>query len=179
MRCLAMMVLLAALGLARGALAQDDGFDILIGKDPDGFLTRMTDLIAGFGGPAGLTVSGIEDHIALERAAARASALRRIIAMDLDADGSLDRAELAVSQRAASASARGRLERQFIASDADGDGRVSAAEIAAEGRKAGLRALGEDEAAALRALLALDRDGNAALTRDEVAAAVVLPDEAT
>lgn len=179
MRRLRMVLMLAVLGLARAGLAQDATLDLLIDKDPDRFLSRMTDLIAGFGGPHGLTAAGIEEHIALERAAARASELRRFLAMDLDADGAVDRADLAVSQRAASASARGRLERLFIAADTDGDGRVSPVEIVAKGRDAGLRALGEDEAEALRGLMALDRDGNSALTPDEVAAAVVLADQAT
>lgn len=179
MRRLGMALMLAVLGLARTGLAQEVTVDLLVGTDPDRFLSRMTDLIAGFGGPQGLTAAGIEEHIVLERAAARASEVRRFLAMDLDADGTVNRAELAVSQRAASASARGRLERLFIAADADGDGQVSPAEIAAKGRDAGLRALGEDEAEALRGLTALDRDGNRALTPDEVAAALVLADPAT
>jgi hypothetical protein len=178
MRWLGTALMLAVLGLARAGLAQEVTLELLVGKDPDRFLSRMTDLIAGFGGPQGLTAAGIEEHIALERAAARASALRRFLAMDLDADGAVDRAELAVSQRAASASSRGRLERLFIAADADGDGQVAPVEIAAQGSDAGLRALEEDEAEALRGLMALDRNGDSALTPDEVAAAVALADPA-
>jgi hypothetical protein len=162
-------VLLAMLALP--ALAEETGLQQAMARDPDRFVARMTDLIAGFGGPDGLTAAGIEDHIALERAAGRASALRRMLAMDLDADGALDAGELAVTQRAASASGRGRMERQFHAADLDGDGRVDAAEMAADARAAGLRALGEDEASLLRALLSLDRDGNAAVSVDEIEAA--------
>ncbi|MCU0904439.1 MAG: hypothetical protein MUE83_11260 [Tabrizicola sp.] len=176
-------ITLALLGWSQAALAQDAGeaspLEEAMGNNPDRFAARVSDLIAGFGGPEGLTAAGIEEHIALERAGARATALRRMLAMDLDADGSLDRAELAVSQRAASAAARGRMERQFRAADADGDGRIDAGELAAEGQAAGQRALGEDEAQMLRSLLTLDRDGNAALTQDEVAAAVAILDEAT
>lgn len=179
MRRFAVLAVLMSTGLVRGALAQESFLDLLVGEDPDRFVADMTDLIAGFGGPQGLTAEGIEDYIALERAGARASALRKVQAMDLDGNGSLDRAELKVNQRAASAAMRGRMERQFIAADTDGDGRISPVEMAEEGRTAALRALGEEEAEALRALMSLDRNGDAALTRDEVAAAIVLADEAT
>jgi Ca2+-binding EF-hand superfamily protein len=177
------MIVLASLAMTQMTLAQTvtaDGsaLDGAMGRDPDRFAARITDLIAGFGGPEGLTAAGIEEHILLERAAARASALRRMLAMDLDADGMLDGAELAVTQRAASASGRGRLDRQFRAADLDGDGRVDAEELAADARAAGLRALSEEEAAMLRALLTLDRDGNSALSVDEIEAAAALASEA-
>jgi hypothetical protein len=175
------LVVVMVMGLGSAALAEEapGPVDRLIGKDPDRFVGRMTDLIAGYGGPNGLTAEGIEEHIALERAGARATALRRMLAMDLDADGTLTRDELQVSQRAASAATRGRMERQFIAADADADGRIDQGEMAEAGRAAGLRALDEDEAGSLRALLTLDRDGNAALTADEVAAAAALAEDAT
>lgn len=175
------LVMLMVMGLASAALAEEAAgpLDRLIGKDPDRFVSRMTDLIAGYGGPNGLTAAGIEEHIALERAGARATALRRIMAMDLDADGTLTRDELQVSQRAASATARGRMERQFGAADADGDQRIDEGEMTLAGREAGLRALDEGEAEALRALMTLDRDGNAALTAEEVAAAATLAEDAT
>lgn len=154
------------------ALAEETALDRAMRKDPDRFAGRVGDLIAGFGGPDGLGPAGIEEHIALERAAARASALRRFLALDLDADGTVDRAELQVSQRAASADGRGRLERQFAAADADGNGRADAAELAEQGRIAGMRALGDEEADLLRGLMALDADGNGALTSAELARAV-------
>lgn len=178
MRKAMMRMGLLVLALAQPALAQETGLEKAMARDPDRFAARMTDLIAGFGGPDGLTAAGIEDHIALERATGRASALRRMLAMDLDADGALDGDELAVTQRAASAQGRGRLERQFRAADLDGDGRVDAAEMTADARAAGLRALGEEEATMLRALLSLDRDGNAALSVDEIEAAAAAASEA-
>ena len=178
MRKAMMRMGLLVLALAQPALAQETGLEKAMARDPDRFAARMTDLIAGFGGPDGLTAAGIEDHIALERAAGRASALRRMLAMDLDADGALDGDELAVTQRAASAQGRGRLERQFRAADLDGDGRVDAAEMTADARAAGLRALGEEEATMLRALLSLDRDGNAALSVDEIEAVAAAASEA-
>lgn len=148
-------------------------------KDPARFQATAEDVIAGFGGPAGLTVAGIEDHVALERAFARAGAMRRLLAMDLNNDGAIGRDELAVSMRAASARSRGRLERQFAAVDANGDGQVGAEEIRAEGQAAALRALTEAEAGALRALMALDSDKDGALKLVELRAALLRMDEAT
>jgi Ca2+-binding EF-hand superfamily protein len=141
-------------------------------RNPDRMERQALDLIAGFGGPDGLIAAGIEDHIALERAEARASALRRMLAMDLDGDGTVTRAELAVAQRAASATQRGRLERQFTTADADGDGRADPAELMADAEAAALRALDEGEADLLRSLMTLDVDGDGALTGREVATAL-------
>jgi hypothetical protein len=166
------LVILGLLVWPLPALAEETALQKALQKDPGRFAGRVADLIAGYGGPDGLRAEGIEAHIALERAAARASALRRFHALDLDADGSVDRDELQVSQRAASAEGRGRLERQFIAADADGNDRIEAAELVEQGRLAGLRALSEEEAAVLRGLMALDADGDGALTGAEVARAV-------
>jgi Ca2+-binding EF-hand superfamily protein len=132
----------------------------------------MLDLVAGFGGPDGLTRDGVADHVALERAGARATAMRRLHAMDLDGDGAVLREEMQVAQRAASAASRGRMEREFLAADADGDGAISASEIAADGKAAGLRRLGQEEEDMLLSLLTLDADGDGALAADELRAAM-------
>lgn len=177
MRWLVMTIV--AVGVMAGAVrAEEDPLTETMSRNPERFAARTIDLIAGFGGPEGLRADAIETHIALERAGARASALRRFLAMDLDADGSVTRAELATSQHAASAQGRGRLERQFAAADADGSSTVDADEMSAFGAAAGLQALGEAEADLLRALLQLDADGNGALTTAEVTAAVARLDGA-
>ncbi|WP_333817419.1 hypothetical protein [Tabrizicola sp.] len=165
-------MVVAALLAAGVARAEEDALTEAMSRNPDQFEARTIDLIAGFGGAEGLTSGQIEAHIALERAGARASALRRFAAMDLDADGAVTQEELAVSQRAASAQGRGRLARQFTAADADGSGTVDAAEITTAGAAAALAALGADEADLLRALMQLDADGNGVLTVAEVTAAV-------
>lgn len=173
-----MVKLVAALALiltlvAQKALAQEgDPMAEAMAQNPQRFEARMVDLVAGFGGAQGLTPAGIEEHVALERAAARASAMRRFLAMDLDGDGAVARAELLVVQRAASASGRGRLERTFAAADMDGDGQVSGAEMTAAGAAAAIGALGEAEAEMLRSLMQLDADRSGAVTADEVRAAV-------
>lgn len=179
------MRLAAALGMLAVMLAQaaqaedDDPLATAMARNPGRFEAQAIDLIAGFGGADGLRADGIETHIALERAGARAAALRRFLAMDLDADGTVTREELAVTQRAASAAGRGRMERQFVAADIDGNGTVSPAEMTAAGATAGLAALDEAEAGLLRALLRLDADADGALTVAEVSAALARLDEAT
>lgn len=172
------VAVLAGLLAAGAARAEEDALTEAMARNPERFAARAIDLIAGFGGPEGLSPQEIETHIALERAGARASALRRFLAMDLDADGTVTRDELTVSQRAASARGRGRMERQFASADADGNGTVDAAEIAASGTAAGLQALGEAEAEMLRALMQLDADDNGLLVASEVTAAVARLDGA-
>lgn len=164
--------------VVQAALAEGDPLAEAMARNPQRFEARMIDLIAGFGGPDGAQAQDIEAHIALERAGARATALRRFLAMDLDADGAVTRQELAVSQRAASASGRGRMERQFVMADADASGTLDADEIAAAARTASLQALDEDEATLLRALMRLDADGNGVLSVAEVTAAVDRLDQA-
>jgi EF hand len=177
MRLLGVMAVLAM--TVQAGQAEEDALADAMARNPERFEARAIDLIAGFGGPDGLRIAGIETHIALERAGARASSLRRFLAMDLDADGTVTRDELAVSQHAASAAGRGRMERQFAAADADGNAAVDPAELAATGAAAAQAALGEDEAGLLRAMLRLDADGDGALTGAEVSAAVARLDQAT
>ncbi len=177
-RIVAALVLgLVQASLAQVALSQDsaaqeaDAMSEAMTRNPARFEARMVDLVAGFGGPDGLTPVGIEEHVALERAAARAAAIRRFLAMDLDADGAVGGEELATAQRAASAATRGRMERQFAAADSNDDGTASAAEIAAAGRAAGLSALTEEEAELLRSLMRLDADQSGAVSTEEVSTA--------
>jgi Ca2+-binding EF-hand superfamily protein len=160
---------------AQGVTALEEA----MARTPDRVETLALDLIAGFGGAEGLTAEGIANHIALERASARATALRRFLALDLDADGTVTRAELAVAQGAASATARGRMERQFTAADADGDGRVVPTELTADAQAAALRALDEADADLLRALMTLDANGDGALTGREVALALARTEDST
>lgn len=148
-----------------------------IAQNPERIEARLSDLIAGYGTEAGLTPDGIEAFIALDRASARATALRRFIALDLDADGAVAAGEVVVAMRAASAPTRGRIQRQLAAADSDGDSRIDAGEIVAQGRAAALRALDEDEAAMLRAALALDTDGDGALSQSDLRVALGQPDD--
>ena len=102
-----------------------------------------------------------------------------VLAMDLDNDGTVSGAELAVTQRAASARQRGTVQRLFEAADRDEDGIVAASEIRLAAEVAGLRALSDPAAAALRATRAFDSDGDGRITMVEVRAAVASLDDAT
>jgi Ca2+-binding EF-hand superfamily protein len=103
----------------------------------------------------------------------------RLLAMDLDNDGTVTRDELAVTLRAASATARGRLERQFAAADVNVDSRIDSAEIRAEGQAAALRALTDAEASVLRALMTLDANQDGALEPQELRQALKRLEEVT
>jgi EF hand len=171
-----LMLVLADRTLAETALAKalPEAVQKALETDAARFQDRALDIVAGFGGPEGLTSAGIEEHVALARAAARAGAMRKHLAMDLDGDGAVSRGELAVTQRAASATARGRLERQFVGADSNQDGRVDPAEMRLDAVQAANRALGETEAGALRALMLFDLDGNGAVTAPELRAGITL-----
>jgi len=174
-----MMVRLAAvvlgLSLVQPALAQgaDQALAEAMERNPDRVLTMAEDVIAGYGGPDGLKAEGISDYIALERAAARAGAMRKLLALDLDNDGVVGRDELSVVVRAASAEQRGRMERQFKTADIDVSDSLDAAEIRAEGQMAALKALSEAEAEVLVALMTLDANEDGGLLAEEVQAAVL------
>lgn len=170
-------ILAIAATQAGSAQAQEDPLAAAMAESPERFQAQVTDLIAGFGTARGLQADGIETHIALVRAGARATALRRFLAMDLDADGSVTRAELSAVQAASGAVGRGRLERQFTGADTTGDGRLAPDELAAAGEMAALRALDPGEAEVLRALMRLDGDGDGALTADEVTEALAMVPE--
>lgn len=68
------------------------------------------------------------------------------------------------------------MERQFAAADLDGDGSIDAGELERAGQAAAMRAMGEEEAELLRALMRLDADGDGALTVEEVETAVAQMD---
>ncbi|MFZ1345902.1 MAG: hypothetical protein WAS32_03190, partial [Tabrizicola sp.] len=77
-RRIGMMV--AGLLAAGSVQAEEDALAEAMSRNPERFEARAIDLIAGFGGAWGLSPAGIETHIALERAGARASGLRRFLA---------------------------------------------------------------------------------------------------
>lgn len=166
---MSMLIVVGLMAATQGALADAASLAKAIARAPARVETMIEDVIAGHGEVGVLSADGIEAHVALTRASARATVLRRYFALDLDADGSVDRMELAIARRAAAADQRGRMDRDFSVADADGNGVVDPAELAAAGRAAALRALDEEEAALLRGLLAFDGDGDGGVTREEIA----------
>lgn len=143
---------------------------------PDRFLDLAALLIHGFGEQGRIDAAGIERSIALDRAGARASAQRRLLAADLDGDGAVQTGEIAVAAGAASASTRARLITTHARADADSDGIVSAAELAVHAGAESLKQVSEAEAAMSRAVLACDLDGDGAVTMAEVKRALVVLD---
>lgn len=141
-------------------------------RAPQAYVDQMTRLVAGFGGPAGLTAEGIATHVAVERAYARADALRDLLAADLDNDGAVTRAEAERLMQVLSARGRGGFLLSFTAADGDGDGRADPAELRQMAEAAGLARLGAREAEALQAVLAFDADRDGAVSLPELRAGV-------
>jgi hypothetical protein len=151
------------------ASAQDDML-VAIQKNPDRYFDRASALIYGYGGPKGIDKAGIEQAIALQRADARALAMRKLMAADLDFDGAIGGDEIAVIGAAANATARGRLWQMFAAADADGDGRVTAEELAAWGLAQAMDRVSAADAAETLAVLGFDSDNNGWVTLGELRA---------
>ena len=143
---------------------------------PDRFLDLAAELIYGFGAGGSIDAAGIDRSIALDRAGARASAQRKMLAADLDGDGGVAADELGVAAGAAGATGRARLITTHAKADADSDGTVSPAELAAHSGAESLRQVTEAEAAMARAVLACDQDGDGAVTFAEVRRALVALD---
>ncbi len=145
---------------------------------PDRFVDLAALLIHGFGTGGSIDAAEIERSIALDRAGARASALRRLLAADLDGDGAIAPAELAVAATAASATTRARLITTHARADADGDGSVGPDELAAHAAAESLSRVSEADAAMSRAVLACDQDGDRKVTMAEVRRALTALDPA-
>lgn len=150
-----------------------------INAAPDRYLDLAALLIHGFGAGGQIDAAGIERSLALDRAGARASAQRRLLAADLDGDARVAADELAVAAGAASATTRARLITTHARADADSDGVVSAAELAAHAGAESLRQVTEADAAYARAVLACDQDGDGQVTMAEVRRALAAMDAAT
>ena len=125
-------------------------------------------LIMGYGTGGGIDRAGIETWLAVERAAARAVVMRRMVEADLNADGTIAAAEIAVIAAAAEAGVRGRIMQNHALADADGDGAVSAPEAAARAEVFAMERVSEGDAARAMVLMGLDMDGDGRLTLAEV-----------
>ena len=145
---------------------------------PERFLDLAALLIHGFGAGGSVDMAGIERSIALDRAGARASAQRRLLAADLDGNGAVTGAEIAVAAGAAGATTRARLITTHARADADADGTVTPAELAAHAGAEALRMVSEPEAALARAVLACDQDADGQVTMAEVRRALAALDPA-
>lgn len=137
-------------------------------RAPDDFVEDAASLILGYGRDGGIDRDGIAQFVAVERARARAGALRRMWEADLDADGAVSKAEIDVLVAAAEARYRGQMLLSHEAADGDADGTVSGQEMVA---KANVMALDQFSAAdeeRVMGMLYLDLNADGTLTLDEV-----------
>ena len=173
-----LILFFALLGLPAFAADLPEAVAKRIAAQPERFVTFASDVIHGFGQAGRLDAAGLESFLALERASARASALRQIHAGDMDGDGTVTRAELGVLAAASSARARGRLWRQFDAADAQPDGRVTGAEITRWANAEAARRLSRAVEGDARAILTFDRDKDGMVTEAELRKGVAFLSEA-
>ncbi|HEX9859463.1 MAG TPA: hypothetical protein VGA75_13975 [Paracoccaceae bacterium] len=172
------VLLMVVLGCAPAAQAQDGGAGLMQGlpgktvkklRDaPERFITEAAGLILGHGGARGIDAAGIERFIALERAGHRAREMRRLLLADLDNDGAVTGAEVAVLAAAVSAGERGRLQMGHRAADADRDGAISMAELRAHAQARALEQLSDADAELLRGFIGFDLDGDGFVSVEEV-----------
>lgn len=168
------LILLSLLaGLASPLAAQDLSEAALqrLRSDPAPFLQLAASVITsqGEGGTVGL--AGIDRFVAMERAMARASALRLQMA-DGDLDGSVTSDEMTARLAALAQAQNARLWGQFQAADGNGDGVLSAAELSAFGHAQALGAFSEMDEALVRMVLQFDADGDGQVSLPEVQAGV-------
>lgn len=153
-------------GMAMGS-AQEDTMQF-IKKDPDRYFDKASALIYGYGGPKGIDKAGIEQAIALQRADARAAALRKLLLADLDFDGTIDGDEVAKAATTVNVAARGRLWKMHAAADAGGDGTVTADELSAWALAQAMAKVSAADEAEFLAALGFDSDKNGWVTLGEL-----------
>ncbi|MEO8241135.1 MAG: EF-hand domain-containing protein [bacterium] len=170
MRWILSLVLVWLGTAATATVTLPDALSKRIKRDPAAYLDEVAALIAGHGAAGAIDADGLDDVVLLARASARARALARVLTADLDGDGAVTAAEVAVVSAAAAAEDRGKLAVLFVRADSDGDGVISGTEAAAFAGAAGMAAYGDVKAGQLRAVMAFDRNGDGRVTLDEVRA---------
>ncbi len=170
------ITLLLLIWVPRMAPAQvlPDALTAQVQRDPAGYLEDVAVLIAGYGRNGAIDALGLQNVVAMERADARAMALRRLQGADLDGDGAIGGDELRIKAAASASAARGRLIVYFGKADLDRDTTVSAAELQAYANLVALQDFSEEKAAKLYAVLGFDQNGDAWVTLAEVRAALAL-----
>ncbi|WP_284163645.1 hypothetical protein [Frigidibacter sp. SD6-1] len=187
MRCLIaclMLILGAPAGRAEVPLLTADQAAALAETLPDPLFERLrggsrslladvADMIASYGEARGLTAEGIDWRVAAERAAARAQALTPLVKADLDADGTVTRAEMDRLMALTAEGSRGRLDLAFRAADLTGDEKVDERErrVYLMLRAADRMSVADEEV--LQALMLLDLDHDGYLTLEEFTGAML------
>lgn len=156
---LGLCALMAGAVPARAEPSLPDDVQAMLRADPAGFVDEASVIILGFGSEKGIDAHGLHQMIDVERAALRASALRRLGVADLDGDDVITLPEIRAMTAVASARVRGRTLRAFEQADGDGDGRLTRPESLAAAQTEAERLI-KRRAGVILALMAFDADGN-------------------
>lgn len=167
------MLMLILPGLAWAGPALSPAMTDWVRTRPDDFTEQAAALLFGHGIAGRFDAAAADRAVALERARLRQRELRRLLLADLDDDGAVNAAELAVLMQAEGAGPRGRLAVSFARTDADGDGVVQATELALAARQVAV-ADSAPLADLAAAVLACDLDGDGAVDLPELRRAVAL-----
>ncbi len=146
----------------------------LVQRDPLGFADDVAVIIAGFGKGDAIDRAGLRNLVAMERADARAMALRRLQGADLDGDGAISGGEMRIKAAALAAAARGRLILYFGKADLQGDDAVSADELQIYAETVARGDFSDARAAEIYAIIGFDKNADGRVTLDEVRAAIGL-----
>ncbi|PCH67226.1 MAG: hypothetical protein COC12_11790 [Rhodobacteraceae bacterium] len=170
----AVMLLACALPAAAQGFEETLGDEItaILKERPDAFRKAAQEVIAGYGRDGRIDVAGIEQMVAIRRAALRATQSRRLLLADLDNDGTISRAEVGAVLPALSASQRPRLLELHRRADADGNGGVDPLELRDFAQDYAESGFDEAKAATYRRVMLADMDGDGWVTMDEVARVV-------
>lgn len=143
-------------------------------RDPTGYLEDVAVLIAGYGRNGAIDALGLQNVVAMERADARAMALRRLQGADLNGDGAIGGDEMRIKAAALASAARGRLIVYFGKADLDRDSTVSADELQTYANLVALQDFSDEKAAKIYAVMGFDQNGDAWVSVAEVRAALAL-----
>lgn len=158
--------------LVAGAQVMPESLAAQVARDPDGYLDDLAVLIAGYGRNGAIDGQGLQNFVAMERADARALAMRRLQGADLNGDGAIGGDEMRVKAAASASAARGRLILYFGKADLDRDDLVSVDELQAYANLVALQSVSDEKAANIFAVLGFDLNGDNRVTLDEAKAAI-------
>ncbi len=124
-------------------------------------------MILGYGTGGAIDLAALQNMVAMERADARARAMRRLQGADLNGDGAIGGDEMRIKAAAMAAAARGRMIQYFGRADLDGDDTVSVAELQDYANSIAVQTFGEDKAANVLSMMGFDKNGDGRVTLAE------------
>ena len=141
-------------------------------RSPAEFISDAAATITDFGSASALESDGIGRMVDLQRSKVRAREMARLLAADLNDDGSVSKAEADGVAAALSTGARAKLGQAWAQADADANGTVDAGEVHTYAQNAAVLAVSDVEAEGLRALMSFDLNGDGKVAIEEVIGAV-------